>query len=286
LIPNVRDLLRQYEIRPRKSLGQHFLTESAYLSLIVAAADLTPSDVVLEVGPGPGVLTGPLAAAAGQVIAVELDERFRSILAEQFADRPNLRIVDGDILQLDPSALLGDAGATGRRGDYKVVANLPYYITSAVLRHLLEAPLKPALLVVMLQREVGERILAAPGDLSILAISIQLYSTPSPVAIVPREAFYPRPKVDSMVLRLDVHERPPVGLPPSGAGGFMRVVKAGFGQKRKQLHNSVSAGLQIEPSDCAQAMLDVGIDPRRRAQTLTLEEWSSLATELAARGYL
>lgn len=275
-------LVRRYGIDPKKSLGQNFLVDASYLDRIVAAADLAPTDVVLEIGPGLGTLTRRLAAQAGHVVAVELDNRLITLLRADFAAQPHVQIVHSDILETDPPALLAahlspDALAAG----YKVVANLPYYITSLVLRHMLEASPPPQLAVVMVQKEVAERICAKPGDLSLLAVSVQYYALPRIVQRVPAGAFYPTPKVDSAVLRLDV--RPEAAVTSVSAEEFFKVVRAGFGQKRKQLANSLSAGLEL-PKDITQSALErAGIDPRRRAETLTLDEWGTLCQSLSAR---
>lgn len=278
---SVKALVRRFQINPKKSLGQNFLVDSSYLDRIVAAADLTADDVVLEIGPGLGTLTRRLAAHAGQVVAVELDTRIIELLRADFADQPHVKIVHSDILEVDPSALVAKHSASAALNsstNYKVVANLPYYITSLVLRHVLEASVPPALAVVMVQKEVAERICAEPGDLSLLAVSVQFYAVPSLVQHVPAEAFYPKPKVDSAVLRLDVRPEPAVTAVSPKA--FFHVVRAGFGQKRKQLANSLSAGLAL-PKDVVRAALErAEIDPKRRAETVTLDEWGTLCQTL------
>jgi 16S rRNA (adenine1518-N6/adenine1519-N6)-dimethyltransferase len=264
---------------PKKSLGQHFLTDERHRDRILAAAELTPADTVLEIGPGRGILTRRLAEMGGRVIAVELDDRLIAPLRQEFAAQPHVQIVHGDILELDPVGLIG--GSPETPPPYKVVANLPYYITSAVLRHLLEATVRPTLAVIMVQKEVAERILAEPGDLSLLAVSVQFYAQPTIVDRVPAGAFYPKPNVDSAVLRLDVRPQPAVpDVPPDF---FFRVVRAGFGQKRKQLLNTLSAGLHLAKPAAAAALNQAGIDPTRRAETLSLAEWGALCRVLMAQ---
>lgn len=302
-------MLRAYGLRPNKRLGQHFLVDPTYLSRIVDAAELEAADTVLEVGPGLGVLTEALCDRAGRVVAVEIDAAMRTILADRLGGRSNLGIIDADILKVDPVALLDEAAAgDGASGDraavpagaslpaagqmhfgplrphYKVVANLPYYITSAVLRRVLEARERPVRAVVMVQKEVADRITAAPGDMSVLAVAIQLHAAVRRVALVPPGAFHPPPKVESAVLCLDLYDRPPV--PIDDVPALFRVVRAGFGQKRKQLKNSLAAGLELTDADAAAALGRSGIDPTRRAQTLTLAEWSALTASLAAGGRL
>ncbi len=265
--------IRRMGIDPKRSLGQNFLLDAGHLDKIVAAADLAGGDAVLEVGPGPGTLTARLAAAAGEVVAVELDDRLIALLQEEFAGQPHVRIVHGDILTLSPPALF-----TQPTPRYKVVANLPYYITSAVLRHLLEAEPPPVLAVVLVQKEVAERICAQPGDLSLLAVSVQFYAEPKLVHRIPAGAFYPRPKVDSAVLRLDVRPQPAVTAVP--AERFFQVVRAGFSQKRKQLANSLSGGLGLAKPVVAAAMGAAGVDPARRAETVDLAEWERICLAL------
>ena len=277
--PSFAELIRLYDLDPKKSLGQNFLVDDSYLDEIVAAADLTEADTVLEIGPGLGTLTRVLGDRAGRVVAVELDDRLITVLRTGFATRDNITIVHGDILELDPSALITGEAEAQADAAYKVVANLPYYITSPVLRHLLEATPPAQRIVVMVQQEVAARICAAPGDLSILAVSVQFYAVPSIVCTVPARAFYPRPKVDSAVLRLDV--RPQPYFPDADPTRFFAIVRAGFSQKRKQLLNSLSGGLGLDKTQARAALDAASIDPRRRAQTLSLDEWGALYTVLA-----
>lgn len=267
---NARDFLRQYDLAPKQSLAQNFLMDDDQLDRIAAAAELTPEDIVLEIGPGPGTLTRRLATQAGQVVAVELDDRLIEPLQMEFADQSNVSIVHGDILTLEPGELVQQT----QSNPYKVVANLPYYITSAVIRHLLECATPPDRIIVLIQKEVAERICADPGDLSILAVSVQYYAEPTLVHYVPAEAFYPRPKVDSAVLCLD--RLPSPAVPEIEPDFFFRVVRAGFSQKRKQLGNTISGGLRLAKADARAALEAAAIDPRRRAETLTLEEWGAL----------
>lgn len=268
-------LLERHGLRAKKGLGQHFLVDARVLRRIVAAADLTTEDTVVEVGPGLGILTRELAQRAGRVLAVEADSEMVRILSEIASQYTNLTVIHGDILQIDPVSLL--PATSGTRFDYKVVANLPYYITSAVLRHFLEASRRPTLMVVMLQREVGQAIVAGPGDMSMLAVSVQFYGKPSIVARVPARSFYPPPKVDSVVLRIDVYGKPPVEVPSTQA--LFDTARAGFSAPRKQLRNSLAQGLGITGEEAAGLLRRAGIDPRRRAETLSIEEWGSLCRE-------
>lgn len=274
---SVAALLRAHGLHPRKRLGQNFLSDPHALNRIVAAAELSGDDRVLEVGAGLGTLTRPLAENAGRVVAIELDDGLVEILREQVAGLPNVEIVHDNVLRF-PRHDFEHLG-------YKLVANLPYYITSAVLRHFLEELPRPRIMVVTVQREVAERIVARPGKMSLLAVSIQLYGTARIVARIPAGAFYPPPKVDSAVLRIDVADQPLVALgqgnDESGATkAFFRVVRAGFSQKRKTLRNSLSGGLRLPPAEVEAALIAAGIDPRRRAQTLSLQEWGDLTGNL------
>ena len=267
---SVPALLRAYGLRPQKRLGQNFLMDPSALGRIIAAADLSPEDTVVEVGAGLGTLTRLLVRHAGRVVAVELDARLVKVLTDRLADLRHLQIIQGDILSLS------DLGVVHL--GYKVVGNLPYYITSAILRHFLENEPRPRLLAVTVQREVAERIIARPPHMSLLAVGVQFYGRPRIVARIPAGAFYPPPKVDSAVVRIDVSEQPTIPLDQGlDSTDFFRVLRAGFGQKRKTLRNSLSAGLGIPPAQVEKALGLAGIDPRRRAETVDLAEWAKLA---------
>jgi 16S rRNA (adenine1518-N6/adenine1519-N6)-dimethyltransferase len=281
-------LLKKYNLRPRKGLGQNFLTDPFHLAKIIEAAELTPEDTVLEIGPGPGTLTRLLAEAAGRVIAVELDLNMVNLLKNEFGHLENLTVVEADILQTRLDTLLTNPDkardvvastgiTTSHSAGYKVVANLPYYITSAVLRHLLEAAFRPECIVVTVQKEVARRMVAGPGKMSLLAVSVQFYGQPVLVHRIPAGAFYPPPKVDSAVVRINTYPQPPIPIAGTDVDHFFRIVKAGFGQKRKQLKNALAAGLGQPVSEVVKTMEQASIDPSRRAETLTLAEWGRLA---------
>ena len=273
-------------IQPKKSLGQNYLVDAMHRAHIVAAAELTPDDAVLEIGPGPGVLTDLIAAQAGRVIAVELDDRLIPLLQKRFAAQPHVTIIHSDILKVDVGALIGESAnqqinesrntqyAT-RNTQYKVIANLPYYITSAAIRHLLEANPPPERLVLTVQREVAERMVACPPEMSLLALGVQFYCTGQIVGRIPAGAFYPIPKVDSAVVRLD--RRRAAVTPDVTAEAFFHVARAGFSQPRKQLRNSFAAGLGVSPAQAEAWLTAAGIAPQRRAETVTLAEWGALA---------
>jgi 16S rRNA (adenine1518-N6/adenine1519-N6)-dimethyltransferase len=305
-VDSLSTLLKKYGLRPRKELGQNFLTDPVHLAKIVDVAGLTISDTVLEIGPGPGTLTHLLAEQAGRVIAVELDPHMVSLLKNEYGHLKNLKVVEADILQTDLSSLIrsvenpekfptvnsqqpmvNDQRSTSdpqppipnpRSPTYKVVANLPYYITSAVIRHLLEATPPPERVVVTVQKEVAQRMVAKPGQMSLLAVSVQFYGQPTLAHYIPAGAFFPAPKVDSAVVRIDTFAQPVIAV--ADTNHFFRVVKAGFGQKRKQLKNSLAAGLARPIPAVVEALIQANIDPTRRAETLSLEEWGRLAEVL------
>ncbi len=273
-------LLRQHGLRPDRRLGQNFLTDEAALTRVVEAAGISGNDTVLEIGPGLGSLTRYLALAADKVIAVELDGRLLPVLGQVLAPYPNVKVVEGDILGFNPADLIapGDGEAARPVETYRVVANIPYYITSALIRHLLEADVRPVCMVLTVQQEVAERICALPGDMNLLALSVQVYGRPQIAAAIPAGAFYPAPKVDSAVVRVDLYSEPV--MPVARLDEFFRLAKAGFSQKRKTLRNSVSAGMRWPKARTEQILQSAGIDPMRRAETLSLDEWS-LLTEKA-----
>ncbi len=268
----VRSLLRRFDIRPRKGLGQNFLVSKGLLRRIIAAADIEEEDIVLEIGAGLGTLTRALAQRAGRVIALELDERLIPLLDRALAPYPHVQIVQADILAIEPADLTSTP--------YKVVANLPYYITSAILRHLLEARGKPCLMAVTVQREVAQRLVAGPGEMSLLAVSVQFYGQPRIVARAPPGAFYPSPRVQSAVVRIDLYDQPPTMVDDVEA--FFDVVRAGFAQRRKQLRNSLSQGLNLPVEEVVEALHSCGLSEKQRAQELTVEQWARLCRELPA----
>jgi 16S rRNA (adenine1518-N6/adenine1519-N6)-dimethyltransferase len=269
---NDRQRLEYYGIVPKKSLGQNFLHDPNALQKIVELAELTPATTVLEIGPGTGNLTRVLARSAAHVLAVEIDDRFFPLLQQEFSDQPHVEFLHADFLDINLAEQMGTT-------PYVVVANLPYYITSAILRHALESPAKPQRLVLTVQREVAERLVARPGDMSLLTVSVQFYGRPQIIMRLNPAAFWPRPDVESAVVRIDTYDTPPVTVPDERL--FFQVVKAGFGQKRKQLRNALSAGLRIDKSQTSHLLEQTGINPERRAETLSLEEWAALTCTVA-----
>ena len=266
-IRELRNLLYAHDMRPNKAFGQNFLVDRAVLQDIVAAADISANDQILEVGAGTGVLTRELAQRARRVVAVELERDMLTLLTETTRHYSNVERLARNLLFIDPFEVFG-------RESYKLVANLPYYITAPTFRHFLESTNPPSRIVVMVQAEVAQRIVAEPGDLSVLAVSIQFYGRPEIVARVPARAFYPAPKVDSAILRIDVHETTP--LTAEERDSFFRVVQAGFSEKRKQLHNALTSGLHRKNEEVRALLTAAGIDTTRRAETLSIAEWLKL----------
>ena len=262
-----KKLLEKYHLRPHKGLGQNFLSDDTVLAGIADAAGIPEHAAVLEVGPGLGSLTRHLAERAERVTAVELDKDLIPVLRKEFADCPNVEIVQGDILEFSPDEYFTD-------GDYYVAANIPYYITSAVIRHLLEGKARPKRLALTVQKEVAERICAAPGKLSLLALSVQVYGKADMPMIIPAASFYPEPNVDSAVVRIELYDEPLI--PQERMDDFFALAKAGFGQKRKTLRNALSSNLHISGAEAETKLLKAGIDPMRRAETLSIEEWKKL----------
>lgn len=260
----VQSLLRDYGLKPKKGLGQNFLVDDTYLQRIVEAANVTESDEVLEIGAGLGSLTRHLAAAAGQVTAVEIDNQFFPILKKVIKDFSNIRLIEGDIMEIDPQAITSRAG-------YKVVANIPYYLTSNLIRRLLEVPLKPTLIALTIQKEVAQRICAEPGKMSLLSLGVQIYGKPVIAFIIPSTAFFPVPGVDSALLLVNLFEQPVI--PVELLDGFFKLAKAAFMQKRKMLHNALAGAPGLGNGRAEELLSRSGIDPDRRAQTLALQEW-------------
>jgi 16S rRNA (adenine1518-N6/adenine1519-N6)-dimethyltransferase len=266
-IRELRNLLYAHQMRPNKAFGQNFLVDRSVLQHIIGAAEINADDQVLELGAGTGVLTRELAKHARRVVAVELERDMLSLLAETTRHFANVELVERNMLYVDPAEVFGSEA-------YKLVANLPYYITAPTFRHFLESTNPPRLLVVMVQYEVAQRIVAEPGDLSLLGVSVQFYGKPEIIAHVPARAFYPAPKVDSAILRIDLKDEVP--LTSNQRDSFFRLVQAGFSERRKQLHNSLAHGLHRKDAVVQAWLSAASIDPARRAETLSIEEWLQL----------
>ncbi len=264
---NAPALLRAYGLQPKKSLGQNFLVDPSGLDKVMQAAGLSPEDTVLEIGAGLGSLTVLLAQTVRRVIAVEIDRGLIAPLTEAVSEYDNVQIVEGDILKIPPEELnLGEA--------YLVVANIPYYISSAIIRRLLETQNRPARIVLTVQQEVAERICAKDGKFSLLALSVQVFGVPRIQARIAAGCFYPAPDVDSAVLSITLYPQPLIATEELDA--FFRLARAGFSQKRKTLRNTLTAGLGLPAVQAESLLTAAGIDPRRRAETLSIAEWGRL----------
>ena len=251
-----------------KSLGQHFLTDTTVLDEIIQAAELTRNDIVVEVGPGRGILTNRLIAHAGHILAIELDAKLANRIETQLGHPKNLTSIIGDARYTDINELIGP------NNKFKMVSNLPYYAANPIIRHFLELPHKPQVMVVMVQEEVAKSMIADPGQMGILSVAVQYYAKTKLVCTVPPQAFYPIPKVSSAVVKMEVYQESPFQLANTDA--FFRLVKAGFRAPRKKLHNSLSRGLNI-PTASAIRLIEVsGIDPNRRPASLSIDDWITL----------
>lgn len=264
---NIQPLLKRYHIQPKKSLGQNFLVEPAGLMKVIDAAELSRNEEVLEIGAGLGSLTYLLAQTCARVTTVEIDRHMLEPLAEALKPFTNVQIVPGDILELDPATLVSQE-------NYVVVANIPYYITSAIIRHLLEAAVKPSRVILTIQKEVAQRIVARDGKMSLLSLSVFVFGEPEIVSTIPAGSFFPAPDVDSAVLRIRLHPEPLISS--SQLDLFFKLAHAGFGQKRKTLRNSLSAGLSLPANEVEARLLEADIEPSRRAETLSMAEWARL----------
>jgi 16S rRNA (adenine1518-N6/adenine1519-N6)-dimethyltransferase len=270
----LRRLMSAERLRPRKSLSQNFLTDPEVLDAIVAAAELSAGDRVIEVGPGLGVLTRRLLAAGASVLAVELDPRLADYLRRELGAVDRFELIEADALTFHPrEAFPGQS--------FKLVANIPYHITSPLLHAFLEGERPPDLTVLLVQLEVAERVSAAPGAMSYLSVFVQNVTSAEIVARVPAAAFEPAPAVDSAVLRLRRRTTPIVAA-DADREAFYRVVQAGFRQRRKQVHNGLARELPVERDAVESALAACGVDPERRPQTLSVEEWSCLTGQLGA----
>lgn len=274
-IHELRNFLYAHHIRPDKAFGQNFLVDHSILLQIIEAAEIHADDQVLELGAGTGVLTRELSRHARRVVAVELERKMLTLLAKTTRNCANVEILERNLLYVDPTEVFGSE-------PYKLVANLPYYITAPAFRHFLESANPPRVFVVMVQYEVAQRIVAGPGDLSLLGVSIQFYGKPKIIAHVPARAFYPAPKVDSAILRIDLKDEVP--LTTKERDGFFRLVQAGFSERRKQLHNSLARGLHRKNVEVQAWLQAANIDPSRRAETLSIEEWLRLWHEMESAG--
>lgn len=273
----LRALLAEFGVHPKKSLGQNFMHDPVWLQRVADAAAVSSGDVVLEVGAGAGGLTRVLADRARHVVALEIDSRLLPMLERELTGFTNVTVVEGDVLALNVQPYLA-LHLVAPESRFAVVANIPYYITGAILRQLLSSAFRPERLVLTVQSEVADRIAAEPDDMSLLAVSVQYYGLPRIVARVPAGAFYPRPEVNSAIVRIDVNSA--ATRRAEDEKWFFRVARAGFSRKRKQLQNSLAGGLGLTREPVQRALEAAGVDPRRRAETLSVAEWQRVSERL------
>lgn len=274
----IKDIRERYRFRLTKSLGQNFLTDKNIIDNIIEASNIGENDLVIEIGPGIGVITKEAAAKAGSVIAVEIDKNLIPILQETLADETNVKIINRDILKTDLTAVIEEEKKNfPQMESVRIIGNLPYYITTPIIMKLLEDGVPADSITVMMQKEVADRIKAAPGnkERGALSVAVQYYCQVVKVTDVPKEVFVPAPKVDSTVLRLDIRKEKPVELKDDKL--FFKAVKSGFAQRRKTLLNSLASGTGLGKDKIGQILEEAGIDPGRRAETLDIDEFAKIA---------
>lgn len=274
----IKDIRERYGFRLTKSLGQNFLTDKNIIDNIIEASNIGENDLVIEIGPGIGVITKEAAAKAGSVIAVEIDKNLIPILQETLADETNVKIINRDILKTDLTAVIEEEKKNFHQMEsVRIIGNLPYYITTPIIMKLLEDGVPADSITVMMQKEVADRIKAAPGnkERGALSVAVQYYCQVVKVTDVPKEVFVPAPKVDSTVLRLDIRKEKLVELKDDKL--FFKAVKSGFAQRRKTLLNSLASGTGLGKDKIGQILEEAGIDPGRRAETLDIDEFAKIA---------
>lgn len=271
-------------LKPKKSLGQNFLKDEQILQKIIKNGNISPDDVVIEIGPGQGALTELLAEKCKKVIAIELDDRLIPVLQENFQYDENIEIIHDDILKINLPQLVeekifslkaNEANAANEAKNYKVIANIPYYITAPIIRLLLETKFPPSEVILMVQKEVAERITAKPGSMSILAVSVQYYSQAQYLFTVPKTAFDPVPKVDSAIIKITRNSQLSTNNNEE-VKKFFRIVRAGFSAKRKTLENNLSNGLHVDKKEVLEKIESIGFVKNTRAQELSVEDWKKL----------
>lgn len=260
----IKDIFKRHGLKPAKRFGQNFLVDKKAVRQIVDAAQLTDQDTVLEIGPGLGVITQELAQRAKKIIAVEKDQKMVEILKETLRDYNNIEIINADIRMLNE----------GCSTSFKIVGNLPFYLTAPVIRQFLEAENQPEFMTLMVQKEVGQRICAKPPEMNLLAVSVQIYAEPKILAYIPRGSFWPEPKVDAALIKITPHAKPL--LIKKEIMNFFKIVKDGFSQPRKQLLNNFSKNMTLNKQQTGEWLSQNGIAPERRAETLSVGDWINL----------
>lgn len=275
----IRDIKEKYGFKLSKSLGQNFLTDKNVIDKIIESPNISEDDLVIEIGPGIGVLTNEACQKAKKVIAVEIDKNLIPILKDTLGEYDNLEIINNDVLKTDLNEVIANSGCDKA----KIIGNLPYYITTPIIMGLLEKGVKAESITIMMQKEVADRIKAEPGSKTYgaLSVAVQYYCTVTNVATVPKEVFFPAPKVDSAVLRLDIRKDKPVELISEPM--FFRCIKAGFGQRRKTLSNSLMGLGDVSKEEVKNCLEAVGVDEKRRAETLSLEDFANIANYFSER---
>lgn len=280
----IADIKQRYDFQLSKSLGQNFITDGSIIEKIIEGSHTGENDLVIEIGPGIGVLTAAAAETAAKVVAIEIDSKLIPILSETLAGYDNIEVINQDVLKTDLNKIIEEQRASGQfSGKVRVIGNLPYYITTPIIMGLLESGVKTDSITIMMQKEVADRIKASPGNKTYGAISaaVQYYCSVEQIAVVPKEVFIPRPKVDSAVLNLCVREEKPVDLIDEKL--FFACIKSGFGQRRKTLLNSLTGTAGLSKEEIREVLETVGIDHIRRAETLNMEEFAAIANEVATR---
>lgn len=303
----IQNLCREFSVNPSRQSGQNFLIEPRFTQVMVEAADIKKDDNILEVGPGFGILTSALVKQAGKVVAIEKDKNILQALKKIARPYKNLDLVEGDVLEIEdiysviareaksrswrsrrdcpPKADLPRARLRSARNDgvsYKLVANLPYGITSAVLRRFTSKEPKPKLIIVMVQKEVAERVCAPKGEMSLLSVSVQLYGQPEIIQMVPREAFWPKPEVNSAILKIAINSESDLKAKTNGVTEkkFFQLARIGFSSRRKQLQNNLAAGLHLPNQEVKDILIKTGFDSQIRAQDLSVDDWLKLARNI------
>lgn len=265
-------LLKDYDLKPKKSLGQNFLIDKNILKKIIKASNLEKENTIIEVGPGLGILTKALAKTAKEVIAIEKDAKLTEILKKELSDYKNTKLINKDILKLNIKKILSE---TKKNINYKVISNLPYYITSPVIRKFLEEETKPKSITLLIQKEVAQRICKAPPDMSLLSTSVQFYGSPKIISYVSKNCFWPKPKVDSAILKIKNIKNPDINEKQ-----FFKIVKAGFSKPRKQLAGNLSKEFKINPENIKNILIEINLKEKTRAEELKVEQWKKLANKL------
>jgi len=265
----IKFILKRYKLLPKKGLGQNFLIEKEAILDLIRAAEIKKEDTILEIGPGLGTLTKELCKLAKRVIGVEKDKRLADFLKDTYKDYNNLEIINDDILKIDLQNIIKE--------EYKVVSSLPFYISSPLFRKFLEGEGKPKEMTLIVQREIAEKVVAKPGRLSILGVFVQIYAEPSLVKFIKCSSFWPKPKVEAAILKLYLLENPRFDIESKK---FFRIVKGGFGERRKKLINSLSGGLALSRDFISKILEEIKIKNDARAEDLSLEEWYKLYQKL------